>query len=561
MTPKHSADTAILKRMQQSIRVWLRLLRPAHATLVLTLMVLIPHATRAAAPENHVVVAGITAQPAVVSGVIEVMGVADHPSFSKWQLDLVLADSSETFLAWGEDPEPEEALLAAVDTTRYPDGEHMLRLRVVHEDMNYEEYSLAVTFANHAQEATTPGAVTPTPTITATASSEPSPTVTPSPTATATASETATPTDTATATPTETATPTDTATPTETSTATWTATPTETSTATLTTTPTETGTPAPSATPPPTDTPGPPSPNGIFVANSKSVRGMLPIEGIAVHPSFRKWQVDLLINGDQTRDTFVALGEEEVAVRSLLTELDTTRYPNGVHVLRLRVVHSNMNYDEYITQVIFDNPLAVPAPASPVTADGKPIYRGGNADAIIYLTFDDGPSPYTQAILDVLTRYDAKATFFMLGGSAQGQSDLLRRVYEAGHGIGNHSWSHRKLVGLSEKTFNGEVVETANVLGEYGAACMRPPYGATDPSTYAHSTKLGYAVVLWSIDPTDWKRPGAQAIANHVIRRAFPGAIVVLHDGGGDRSQTVAATETILRELGAQGYRFQAYCR
>ncbi|MEZ4832190.1 MAG: polysaccharide deacetylase family protein [Caldilineaceae bacterium] len=241
--------------------------------------------------------------------------------------------------------------------------------------------------------------------------------------------------------------------------------------------------------------------------------------------------------------------------------MDTARYPNGVHVLRLRVVHSNMNYDEYITQVTFDNPQQRGVSSALLTADGKPIHRGGDGEPIIYLTFDDGPSGDTQSILGALARHNAKATFFVLGRSAQGQPDLLQIIYAAGHGIGNHSWSHRKLTGMSEATFNDEVLATQNAIGEHAATCLRPPYGATDPSTYAHATKLGLPVVLWSIDPTDWKLPGAQAIANHVIERAFPGAIVVLHDGGGNRAQTAAAVEIILRELGAQGYRFEAYCR
>jgi peptidoglycan/xylan/chitin deacetylase (PgdA/CDA1 family) len=280
---------------------------------------------------------------------------------------------------------------------------------------------------------------------------------------------------------------------------------------------------------------------------------------VATHSEFRKWQLDLLINGDQTRATFVALGEEPHFQQDLLTTLDSARYPNGAHVLRLRVVHSNMNYDEYIAQVTFDNPLQS---TNGLPISGLPTYRGTDSEPVIYLTFDDGPHlPYTQQIFELLSKYNARATFFVVGRSAQNHSELIKAIYEAGHGIGNHSWSHRKLVGLNEETFNGEVVGTANVLGAYTANCMRPPYGATDPSTYRYSTKLGYAVVLWSIDPNDWKRPGAQAIARHVINRAFPGAIVLLHDGGGDRSQTVVAVETILKELSARGYSFRAYCR
>lgn len=294
---------------------------------------------------------------------------------------------------------------------------------------------------------------------------------------------------------------------------------------------------------------------------------------MAAHPTFRKWQVDLLINGDQTRDTFIALGEEQIPTRSTLTTFDTTIYPNGTHVLRLRVVHSNMNYDEYITQIRIENALvssnglptsgsAIYSGGSSTTAGVRPIYRGSGDEAVIYLTFDDGPhAPYTQQILDLLAQYDAKATFFVLGRAAQASPETIKAIYDAGHGVGNHSWSHRKLVGLSEKVFDDEIISTSNAIGSYSAACMRPPYGATDASTYRYSTALGYPVVLWSIDPVDWKRPGVNAIANHVLSRAFPGAIVVMHDGGGDRSQTVAAVEIILRELSAQGYTFKAYCR
>ena len=534
MSPKELNVSPFRQRINRSLARWLRLLRPAHATLMLTLLVLIPNSLRAAPSGNYLAVDGKSEAPIVVSGVMEISGIADHEDFRKWQLDLLLDGVSETFLAWGEDPEPEEAFLAAVDTTRYPDGEHLLRLRVVHSNMNYNEYTLAVIFANQAN-----GTVTAT--VRATIAATVTPFTTPTPVDAAT----------------EISTPTQTVTPEEQSTEAATAT----RIATQTPSPTPSATATESPTAPPTETQRLSSPNGLFVNNAKPIRGLLTVEGVAVHPGFRKWQLDLLINGDQTRDTFIALGEEPVTERALLTELDTARYPNGVHVLRLRVVHSNMNYDEYITQVTFDNPLNVVTSAPSLNADGKPIYRGGNGDAILYLTYDDGPSGDTQSILDVLARYDARATFFVLGSAAQGRPDLVRRIHEAGHGVGNHSWNHRKLTGMSEETFNQDILATAAAIGSYAAACLRPPYGATDPSTYAHATALGYPIVLWSIDPTDWRRPGAQAIANHVIARAFPGAIVVLHDGGGDRSQTAAATEIILRELNAQGYRFEAYCR
>jgi peptidoglycan/xylan/chitin deacetylase (PgdA/CDA1 family) len=500
-----------------------------------------PLTLRAEGDSNHLYVeeAG-KLQPPVVHGVIQIGGVADHPDFRKWQIDLLLGGVEATFLALGEAPQVDPGILTEVDTGRYPNGDHMLRLRVVHTDLNYEEYLFPVIFANGQGEDENNSTATATPTATQTSTSTPTQTSTSTATATVSASGAETTFETVTATATATVTPS----------------PTATTTATMTATMKVTTTSAPTPTP---------SPNEIF-ASDKPVRGSVEIFGVAVHPDFRKWQIDLLISGDQTRETFIALGEEQIPTRSKLTTLDTALYPNGIHVLRLRVVHSNMNYDEYITQIRIDNPLVssngISTSGAATYNGGRPVYRGAGDEAVVYLTFDDGPyAPYTQQILDLLAKYNAKATFFVVGRAAQGSPDTIKAIYEAGHGIGNHSWSHRKLVGLSEKVFNEEMISTSNAIGSYAAACMRPPYGATDASTYSHSTNLGYSVVLWSIDPVDWKRPGVNAIANHVLSRAFPGAIVVMHDGGGDRSQTVAAVEIILRDLSAQGYTFKAYCR
>jgi len=86
---------------------------------------------------------------------------------------------------------------------------------------------------------------------------------------------------------------------------------------------------------------------------------------------------------------------------------------------------------------------------------------------------------------------------------------------------------------------------------------LRPPYGATDANTRNYAAALGYAVVMWDIDPQDWRQPGADVIASHIISSVYPGAIVLSHDGGGDRTQTLAAYETVMRELSAQGYVFR----
>lgn len=180
---------------------------------------------------------------------------------------------------------------------------------------------------------------------------------------------------------------------------------------------------------------------------------------------------------------------------------------------------------------------------------------------VLYLTFDDGPSQYTQGVLDVLARHDAKATFFVLGRQANGRSDLLHAMYAAGHGIASHTYNHPSLPAVSRARFDSEVADTAAVLGDLDHGCLRPPYGAINKTVRAEAADQGYELVMWTIDPRDWSRPGAAAIAQRVIGRAHPGGIVVMHDGGGDRSQTVAALETILTQLEAQGYQFGALCR
>ncbi len=182
-------------------------------------------------------------------------------------------------------------------------------------------------------------------------------------------------------------------------------------------------------------------------------------------------------------------------------------------------------------------------------------------DKVVYLTFDDGPSAYTQEILDILAEHEAKATFFVLGGRAAGEPALVDAIYDAGHGLANHTYTHPYLPKVGFARYQAEVTDTGAVLGGRDGGCLRPPYGATNASVFTHAEQLGYRVVLWTVDPRDWSRPGAAAIASRVIQRAAPGAVVVLHDGGGDRSQTVAALRTILAELSGQGYRFAAFCR
>lgn len=185
---------------------------------------------------------------------------------------------------------------------------------------------------------------------------------------------------------------------------------------------------------------------------------------------------------------------------------------------------------------------------------------------LLYLTYDDGPEPdYTQPILALLKQYQAKATFFVLGRQVSAHPEALRAEAAAGHYIGNHTYTHVALNTVSREVFVEEMAKTKKVLLEtagdlftfdHDVRYMRPPYGAIDEHTSVYAAELGYAMVLWDVDPRDWSEPGTDVIAHHILQNAQPGRILLMHDGNGNRSQTVAATEIILKTLTGQGYQF-----
>lgn len=168
----------------------------------------------------------------------------------------------------------------------------------------------------------------------------------------------------------------------------------------------------------------------------------------------------------------------------------------------------------------------------------------------LYLTYDDGPSEYTAGILDVLARYGAKATFFVIGNQIEGREGLLRRMVAEGHEIGNHTWSHPSLEGVTKEVFDSEILQTQDKVFEVTGTrprLLRPPYGAMDTNTQAWAEALGLKITLWTVDTRDWSVPGVESIVGSVIDVASCGANILMHDGGGDRSQTVAATGRILQ--------------
>lgn len=197
------------------------------------------------------------------------------------------------------------------------------------------------------------------------------------------------------------------------------------------------------------------------------------------------------------------------------------------------------------------------------------IERHGFAPKTLALTFDDGPDPrFTPQILDILDKKGIKATFFVIGSNAESHPELLRRIYAAGHDIGNHTYTHPNIADVSVTQLRLEVSATErlleSVLGRQ-THLFRSPYGEdSEPETEDQVRPMealsgqGYIFVGMSIDPNDWMQPGVDAIVNEIVRQADSGEgnVILLHDSGGNRSQTVAALPRIIDTLQAQGYRF-----
>jgi peptidoglycan/xylan/chitin deacetylase (PgdA/CDA1 family) len=180
---------------------------------------------------------------------------------------------------------------------------------------------------------------------------------------------------------------------------------------------------------------------------------------------------------------------------------------------------------------------------------------------VVHLTFDDGPSPiYTPQVLDVLRRFDARATFFQVGREAAAHPELMHAVLADGHVLANHTWLHEDLTRLSRAQFDSTVSRTRNVLGPRAANCLRPPYGAVNSRVESWAHALGYRIAGWTIDTSDYQRRGVATIVRNALSGVTDGSVILLHDGGGDRTQTVAALPEILTALRDRGFRFEPMC-
>jgi peptidoglycan/xylan/chitin deacetylase (PgdA/CDA1 family) len=182
----------------------------------------------------------------------------------------------------------------------------------------------------------------------------------------------------------------------------------------------------------------------------------------------------------------------------------------------------------------------------------------GSQKKEIALTFDDGPGPYTPAILSVLDRKHVPATFFEVGFMLQYFHASTSAIVARGDPIGDHTQLHQPMSQLSPADQRNALLDQASVISQYGAPfprLFRPPYGVYNLKTLSLLHKYGMLMVMWTVDSEDYLRPGVATIVHNVVSAARPGAIILMHDAGGDREETVNALPIIIRELRARGYR------
>ena len=274
--------------------------------------------------------------------------------------------------------------------------------------------------------------------------------------------------------------------------------------------------------------------------------------------ALRKNDAVEITDGADTTETFQTTSEEVPFQR-----VEDDNYWNG----SLHVYTKGVN-GVRTTKTGDVSGISITEDTQPVVNEGYHIYTADTGgDKVIALTFDDGPWPTTtDEILDILDQYDAKATFFTIGNQVDKHADSVKRAYEAGHQICTHTWDHAsgsgQGVNLTYMSADEQIAEVQKgfdaikqVIGTEPSHVMRAPGGNFHGSIVWTLEPYITAEIGWNVDTEDWRRPGADAIAQRIMK-AQPGDVILMHDGGGDRSQTVEALKQALPKLKEEGYRF-----
>jgi polysaccharide deacetylase family sporulation protein PdaB len=181
----------------------------------------------------------------------------------------------------------------------------------------------------------------------------------------------------------------------------------------------------------------------------------------------------------------------------------------------------------------------------------------------IALTFDDVPDPrFTPDVLNVLSQYHVKATFFIGGKRAQDHPEILRRIHREGHAIGNHSYDHPQFTRISLSHFQSQILTTEQIINHIVGVkptIIRPPYGDISEQQLIWAKKHGYMIINWNVDSLDWKGISKEKVKKNILSHVGPGSIILQHAGGGigsDLTGTIQALPDIIQNLRKRGYTF-----
>ncbi|SHF11829.1 polysaccharide deacetylase family sporulation protein PdaB [Thermoanaerobacter uzonensis DSM 18761] len=248
------------------------------------------------------------------------------------------------------------------------------------------------------------------------------------------------------------------------------------------------------------------------------------------------------VNPNTTKDTKVS---------------DTT---NGPHEENISPQIDNLDKDYGISTFIFKllNKSEIEKLFGPPIPFNKRVFGyNKSAGKVVALTFDDGPIPeYTEKYVDILKSMEVKATFFVIGKNAQKHPDLLKYIFENGNEIGLHSYSHFNMSKMKPEQMVEELYKTQKIVVESTGikpTLFRPPYGAFNKTLLEISDALGLHVVLWNVDPDDWRNPAVESVVNRVISHTKNGSVILMHEG---KINTLAALPLIIEKLKSEGYSF-----
>jgi peptidoglycan-N-acetylglucosamine deacetylase len=253
--------------------------------------------------------------------------------------------------------------------------------------------------------------------------------------------------------------------------------------------------------------------------------------------------------------TASAIARARVSRRTLFTVGGLSIIGIGAAPARASVATSAPAVRGYVPRAVLDRGLR--ADGSQVQT--SPQYYVDEGPDVIALTVDDGPdSEYTPQVLALLRKYGILASFCMIGNQVADDPDMVSQVAADGHMICNHTWDHPDLTRLSADAVSDQIERTTEALGKVGITptVFRAPYGNWNSTVFEACAAADLRPLDWSVDPMDWSMPGVDSIVDNIMANTKTGSIILEHDGGGDRSQTVAALSIVLPRLLDAGYSF-----